>query len=207
MKLCHKCGIEKEINLFYKNRTTKDGYRADCKSCYNIYIKKWNELNPGKHTQYDATWQNRNPGRVKEKGDRWKANNRERHLENKRKQEERRRTTVEGRLHDSIHRRVYDQLKKGKCRQKTFELIGYSPEDLRRHIEKKFKAGMTWENYGQWHIDHIIPMSAFNITSPDDIDFRRCWALKNLQPLWAKENLTKWAKLDKHFQPALAIAA
>jgi hypothetical protein len=66
---------------------------------------------------------------------------------------------------------------------------------------------MTWGNYGQWHVDHKIPISAFNYETPDDIDFKRCWALKNLRPMWAKENISKGAKLDKPFQPALALSA
>jgi len=65
---------------------------------------------------------------------------------------------------------------------------------------------MTWENHGSvWHIDHIIPISAFNIISIGCIDFRRCWALKNLQPLFVKENISKHNKLAAPFQPALAL--
>ena len=58
---------------------------------------------------------------------------------------------------------------------------------------------------GEWHIDHIIPKSVFNFTKPEHEDFKRCWALKNLQPLWAEENISKFNKLDKHFQPTLAL--
>ena len=64
---------------------------------------------------------------------------------------------------------------------------------------------MIWGNYGDWHIDHKIPISAFNFTKPEHEDFKRCWALSNLQPLWAKDNISKNAKLEKHFQPSLAI--
>jgi len=59
------------------------------------------------------------------------------------------------------------------------------------HLQKHFKKGMSWENYGQWHIDHRIPESWFKITCYTDSSFKDCWALSNLQPLWAKENLTK----------------
>ena len=50
---------------------------------------------------------------------------------------------------------------------------------------------MNWDNYGQWYIDHIIPKAAFNITSPYCDDFKKCWALDNLQPLWAENNIKK----------------
>ncbi|GAG90799.1 unnamed protein product, partial [marine sediment metagenome] len=60
---------------------------------------------------------------------------------------------------------------------------------------------MTWKNQGKWHLEHKVPVSAFNFSSSDHIDFKRCWALSNLQPMWAKENLSKSAKIDKPFQP------
>ena len=69
------------------------------------------------------------------------------------------------------------------------------------------KNGMTWETHGKygWHIDHKIPISAFNFESPKDLDFKKCWALINLQPMWAKENIRKGAKVEKPFQPSLTI--
>ena len=94
-----------------------------------------------------------------------------------------------------------------KNRQQWEYLVGYAVEDLKQYLEKQFKDGMTWNNYGKdgWHIDHIIPKSVFNFSSPEHIDFKRCWALSNLQPMWAKENIKKQAKLDKPFQPSLAL--
>jgi hypothetical protein len=64
---------------------------------------------------------------------------------------------------------------------------------------------MSMANYGEWHIDHIIPKSAFNYESPEHYDFRRAWALTNLQPLWAAESATKRNKLDRPFQPSLTL--
>ena len=92
-----------------------------------------------------------------------------------------------------------------KCGRKTFDLLGYSPDEMRSHLESKFLPGMTWENYGEWHIDHIMPLSAHNYFSPDDIDFKRCWGLSNLQPLWAQDNIRKSAKLPHPFQPSFAF--
>lgn len=59
------------------------------------------------------------------------------------------------------------------------------------HLQAQFKLGMSWGNYGEWHIDHLIPISASDFTSYDDASFKKCWALSNLQPLWATENLSK----------------
>jgi len=84
-------------------------------------------------------------------------------------------------------------------------LVGYTLDDLSQHLEKQFKPGMTWENRGLWHIDHKIPITVFNYNKPKDLDFKRCWALSNLQPLWGSENMSKNAKIDEPFQPYLAF--
>ncbi len=99
---------------------------------------------------------------------------------------------------------IYRSLK-NKCGYSWEKLVGYTFQDLIKHIERQFKPNMNWDNFGQWHVDHIIPQSVFNYDSFTHIDFKKCWALKNLQPLWAKENLKKSAKLDKSFQPSLKL--
>jgi hypothetical protein len=90
---------------------------------------------------------------------------------------------------------VWEQLKKGKNRRSTFVLLGYTSDELKLNLEKRFKSGMSWDNYGEWHIDHIVPRAAFNITCAEDFDFKRCWALDNLQPLWKTDNFYKSNKL------------
>jgi len=76
--------------------------------------------------------------------------------------------------------------------QKTLELLDYTPLQLKENIESKFLDGMCWENYGEWHIDHIRPISSFDKnTKPSVVN-----SLDNLQPLWAKDNLSKGNKFD-----------
>lgn len=82
-------------------------------------------------------------------------------------------------------------LRDGKERVSWTRLAGFSLADLARHIERQFSPGMTWQNIGQWHIDHIRPLSQFKFTSFRDGDFKVAWALANLRPLWAAENLEK----------------
>ena len=79
--------------------------------------------------------------------------------------------------------------------------------DLIKRLKLTMPEGYCWEDYinNKLHIDHIIPVSVFNFTKPEDIDFRNCWALSNLRLLQARENLRKSDKLYKPFQPALAI--
>ena len=71
----------------------------------------------------------------------------------------------------------------------TLELIGCTPSELRLHLERQLLPGMTWQNHGQWHIDHIIPCAQFDLTDPEAR--RRCFHFSNLQPLWAAENIRK----------------
>jgi len=72
-----------------------------------------------------------------------------------------------------------------------FDMLGYSPEQLKQHLESKFELGMTWENKDRWHVDHIVPDSWFTYSSIDDEQFKECWALENLQPMWESENMSK----------------
>lgn len=72
------------------------------------------------------------------------------------------------------------------------DLVPYTREELMTHLERQFRPGMTWANYGPvWHIDHIKPVSWFTFESKDDPQFKECWALSNLQPLFKEENLRK----------------
>lgn len=77
----------------------------------------------------------------------------------------------------------------------TVEKLGYSLNEFKEHIEKQFKEGMSWDNHGLWHIDHIKPVSKFNATTHEDA--KKINDLNNLQPLWAKENLSKG---DRYFE-------
>jgi hypothetical protein len=81
------------------------------------------------------------------------------------------------------------------------ELLGCSLEQARKHIEHQFKEGMNWGNCGfrGWHIDHIIPCSAFDLTKIEEQ--KKCFHYTNLQPLWAKDNLRKSNKLPDGTRP------
>lgn len=168
--------------------------------------------NPEKLKEYLSNWRVRNiekeRARGREKYRRKMASDPEAIRKSGRLQDEKRRSTPKGRLENAISAGVHRGLKKGaKAGRSTFVLLGYTVDDLRDHLDKLLADGMTWENYGEWHVDHKIPRSAFNYTSPDDFDFKRCWSLKNLQPLWAADNIRKHAKTPAGFQPSLAFAA
>ncbi len=98
-------------------------------------------------------------------------------------------------LHHRMSARVRFSLKNSKNGSSWESLVGYTVNDLKKHLEKKFKPGMSWKNMNEWHIDHIIPVAAFNFEKPLDQEFMDCWALNNLQPLWALENIAKGNKI------------
>jgi len=88
---------------------------------------------------------------------------------------------------------IYQVLKENNVEKNKhyFDILRYTPEELISHLENLFTDGMTWENYGEWHVDHRIPISSFNFESVDDDSFTKCWSLDNLQPMWGTENIVK----------------
>ena len=96
----------------------------------------------------------------------------------------------------NLRRRVRLVLKGESKSAHTLELIGCSRADLLIYLESKFKTGMMWANYGKtgWHIDHIIPCSAFDLSRPEEQ--QKCFHYTNLQPLWAKDNYLKGNRID-----------
>jgi hypothetical protein len=92
---------------------------------------------------------------------------------------------------------IYHALKRtgnSKCGQSVLNYLPYTLNELKQHLEKQFESWMNWENYGEWHIDHIIPQSKFNYNKMSDLDFVRCWELSNLRPLSKEDNMKKGDK-------------
>ena len=81
----------------------------------------------------------------------------------------------------------------GKNKKSTFDILGYTVDELKTHLESLFLPNMAWNNYGKngWEIDHITPDSLFKYNSFEDEDFKKSWALSNLQPMWASDNRRK----------------
>lgn len=107
------------------------------------------------------------------------------------------------RLHKSVSVRMRRSLVAGKDGSSWEDLVGYSLPDLMAHLESQFTKGMTWDNYGAWHIDHIRPVTDFNFETSRDPEFKECWSLWNLQPLWAFDNLSKGGKCENPPLPLL----
>ena len=101
------------------------------------------------------------------------------------------------RIRFAISQGMRRSLKHGRSKNGNHweNLVGYTIQELIDHLTKLFKPGMTLENFGEWQIDHIIPVSSFKIESIECENFKKCWELSNLQPLWAVENMSKGDKI------------
>lgn len=96
--------------------------------------------------------------------------------------------------------RSINQKLKAKGGSKTGSVLNalpYSIEKLKEHLESKFEPDMNWSNYGKWHVDHVKPDSSFDYDKMSDDQFKKCWSLDNLQPLWAADNWSKSKKMVK----------
>lgn len=189
-KKCPKCGGIRFNNWSY------------CKKCDSEYSRLWRKNNPEKAKEKDNRYHKANSEKIKEKSRLWRKANPEKCNEYSRK----RKSNLKGNLSFRIGDAIRTSLHGNKNGHHWESLVGYSTDQLRERLEKQFIDGMTWDNKGEWHIDHIIPISKFNFEKPEDLDFKRCWALSNLQPLWAIDNHKKHAKIIKPFQPSLLIS-
>ncbi len=111
----------------------------------------------------------------------------------KQRRKKRRSTDIKHKLSRSLIHRLYKALKGNYKSGSAVRDLGCSIGELKMRLERQFEPGMTWENYGEWHIDHIIPISSFNLT--DRMEFLEACNWCNLQPLWAADNIKKSNKL------------
>jgi len=199
-------------------------------------MKKWRAQNPERSNRIKSKWSEANIDKIREHQNQpavkkaqktakhkiylanrekfieaarqWHLANPDRAKENRRRSDKKRRSMPKVRLSNGLSCGIRDSLRNNSKAGRHWEsLVNYTIDDLKRHLEKQFESGMTWENYGShWQIDHKIPVAVFNFETPEDIDFHRCWSLKNLQPLESIQNASKGAILYRDFQPSLALA-
>lgn len=129
----------------------------------------------------------------------WRSKNREKVRRQQREYYQRnkeqyriRRESPKERLKNNIKKRIKKSFRdKRKSLGKFEDILGYSVRGLAAHLEKQFTKGMSWSNYGEWHIDHIIPDCLFKYEDENNDEFKASWSLSNLRPLWREENLRK----------------
>lgn len=159
--------------------------------------RQWRLDNPEKCREGSKRRRTERPEEYSRRAIEWRRVNPDKARATQRRWKEARKGDVGYRLTNAVRSSMCRAVVRGfkKDRARTFDLLGYSLGDLKAHLEALFQPGMSWENYGDWHIDHIIPIAALKYEAADDPNFRRAWALANLRPLWAIENRRKHAKL------------
>ena len=202
MKTCTKCNQIKPLTEYYKRGK---GYNSRCKHCCRAKLKKYYENNPEKFRTYVKKYRENNLEKCRARSKKYYENNREKRSAYKKKYRENNRekrraytnrryeTDIKFRTKTLLRSRIKDALKKKKKSSRSMELIGCSILHFMKHIEKQFVPGMTWENQGEWHIDHMIPCASFDLEDPEQQ--RRCFHYTNQQPLWAAENISKGDKI------------
>jgi len=153
--------------------------------------KKWREQHPEKMKQIKKLWNENNRERRRITFNEWLAKNKEKI---KNYQNRKYKNNIKFKLKKVISSSINTRLRRRRLSKKInsiSNLLPFTIDDLIEHLEKKFRPGMSWDNYGEWHIDHINPDYNFKYESVDDKEFKACWSLDNLQPLWAEENLRK----------------
>ena len=208
MKKCTKCKLDKEITEFSKDKTRKDGLFSSCKECHKEYRKENKDKINKYQKEYQKEYRKENKNKIKEYYKKNKEHKKEYYKKNKDKIIERKKE-YQKENKDKINkrqknRRLSDPLFKMKCnlrtrtsqafkhkgyskKTKTQEMLGVDWEIAKKHIERQFTNGMNWSNQGDWHIDHIIPLSSANTEER----LKKLCHYTNLQPLWAVDNLIK----------------
>lgn len=189
MKKCIQCKEEKKDSEFYKRNDTGK-LRRQCKSCLSKNMKSYRKFNWAFVVKRKLKWQKEN----KEKRAKISRKYYLKHKDEIRiyHREYMRSRPLEVRLKMNYRGRIWKALNRGDRSYRTIELLGCSIERLKKHLEKQFKPNMEWENYGEWHIDHIKPCVKFDLTKEEEI--KKCFNYKNLQPLWKYENQSKGYK-------------
>ena len=215
-KQCSMCSEEKELDQFNERRCNQ------CRDCEKKWKSEWYKKNKKKIAKKTKTYRRKNIVNIKtrkreyylenkeyidQKNKLYEIKNKEKMVKYRKNYYIKNKTLIHEKqslyLSNNIQARIKHNLRirtrhvlKGKIKSgTTIDLLGCQSEFLISYIEKQFKEGMTWDNYGRkgWHIDHIIPCSSFDLTDPEQQ--KRCFHYTNLQPLWAEDNLRKSDKI------------
>ena len=189
-KICSKCKIEKDVCEFYNNKGKFDGKRPECKVCSNEQSTLYNQKNKEKVNKIKQKYVDNNKEKVKQSKKEWFDKNPDyqnnwSYIKSN--------TDVLFKLKKNMRSRLGLFLKDRNVTKnnKTFHIIGCSPEFLKEYLEKQFVINMSWENRNEWHIDHVIPLSS----AKTEKEIYKLCHYTNLQPLWVEDNLKKSNKI------------
>jgi len=196
IKTCNKCKIKKDINDFYQRKGSPDGYRNECKQC-RITLSIINYIdNKDKKKHYNFNYNLINKGKLKIQRKVYYEENKETIIRRQvSKTKVKYQNDIVFKITSNLRSRLKNALKNNQKSGSAVRDLGCSVDFFKSYIEQKFHLGMSWKNYGYngWHLDHIIPLSWFDLT--DREQFLKACHYTNLQPLWAIDNLKKSDKV------------
>jgi hypothetical protein len=183
VKTCTSCNVEKPVSEYFTRAASRDGLTPKCKPCKRTVDAKHYKKKKSEIVSQVRAWQRENKD----------AYNAYRRQHQKHKEA----NNIQFKLKRRLRSRLYNALKGGFKAGSAVGLLGCPVDRLKAHLEASFHphpatgASMTWDNYGAWHIDHIKPLDAFDLTEHTDLVVACHYT--NLQPLWAEDNLSKGA--------------
>jgi membrane-associated HD superfamily phosphohydrolase len=175
--------VGKSGRKFKGGKTVADKkWREKNKEYMSVKSKKWYKQNKEHRKQYLKEYREKNIDKIREV---------KRNYERTRKSKD-----PLYKLINNFRTAIYQVLKENNIQKNGhyFDILQYTPDELIFHLENQFKDGMTWDNYGEWHVDHIKAIASYNIQEIGDSEFMECWSLENLQPLWGEENIRKGSR-------------
>jgi len=183
------------INNKEKEKIRFDKWRRKNKEQIRTKRKKWEDLNQDKIKSYKENYKKYNKDKMNQYHKNYRKENKVKLSEKNRKREkEKRKNDINYKLKSLLRHRLYLALKGNFKSGSAVRDLGCTIPDLKTYLESKFQSGMSWDNWTSdgWHIDHIKPLSGFDLTDRNQL-LEAC-NYTNLQPLWAKDNLSKGAK-------------
>jgi len=189
MKTCYWCQQQKSETEFYDVKRRGLVFKtAECKACKKEYHKQYQSKNKEKMRNKQNKWFQQNKQKQYERVRDFKDRNPDRSRE--------RNSRPAVRLARRLRTRLWYAIKDGGVDGSAVRDLGCAIEELKLYLESKFQSGMSWDNWGVngWHIDHIAPLSSFDLTDPEQL--KKACHYTNLQPLWAKDNLLKGSKVS-----------
>tara|TARA_R110000868_G_scaffold203969_8_gene451960 strand:+ start:128 stop:1624 length:1497 start_codon:yes stop_codon:yes gene_type:complete len=149
--------------------------------------KRYYNKNKDIISEYHAEWRNNNKEKLKEYHAEWRSDNQDKVKSYASNYHDKVQSDPKLRLVRNTRTALWSALTERNIskNKRTFDILGYSVDDLVIHLQSLFTDGMSWDNYGEWHVDHIIPISEFDYDSINDYEFAKCWELTNLRPMWS----------------------
>lgn len=188
MKTCCKCGDDKPLTQFHNDKSRADGKDPRCKQCIRRRDRQRYQRDREHILSQKANYRRTNRDEIRKRQRKHYRQNRKQIIEHKTD----RLSDPQLKITENYRKRINNFIRRRGIGTAN-ELIGCEWNEFKTYMTAQFKQGMSWHNYGEWEVDHIMPCSAFDQTDPDHRAV--CWHYTNLMPLWSDKNRHKFNNL------------